>query len=159
MRQVVNNRYFTINRFLSSAENEVFLGNQADELVLRLPETFGGNYYCCVFHDSLTGKKQRIISFSSDEEAERLSILFWEGSDRIALATGELLYLIALQSGTVVGFHETMTGISGLCITSKNNLLVLEDWRFRIIDAAGKLLSNVNFESPEDFDSKARHLI
>lgn len=150
MKQIFNNQYITSFKFIHHKDVAVFISHQNIKNVLTLEETFGDNYYCYVFYDSLTREKKFIISFSSDDAESELNLLRWEAADRLVLDTGKFLYLID-NDFIIRGCFDISSPLIGLQLTSKNRLLVLEEASLRLINSEGQILINELFDLIEDF--------
>ena len=150
MKQIIGNKYLKVFKFLSSQEVSEFLNNQKTRNILSLDETFGDNYFCYVCHHSLTSEKQFVLFFSSDENEDNLSFLFWEEHKMFVLDTGKNVYLINEELNIIASFEIT-TPLIGLYLVNKDNLLLLEEAFFSLVDFEGKTIKNELFDLIEDF--------
>lgn len=150
MKQIFKNGYVKSFSFTSIQEVEVFLHNQETKNILVLNETYGDYQYCYVWYDSLTGQKQFIVSFSSDDKEDNLNLLVWDRTEILVVDTGKNLYLINKKLNIKACFDIT-TPLIGLCLTSGNNLLVLEEAAFRLVNSEGKILNSELFDLIENF--------
>lgn len=150
MNQIINNKFVRVFNFSSSSEADYFLQNQKVNNILSLEDTFGEYDYCVVCGNSLTRKIEFVLSFKSDEKDENLNLLFWQEPHLIVLHTGRGLYLIDGKL-TVIATFEITTPLVGLFLTSGNNLLVLEEASYRLIDSTAKILSGELFDLMENF--------
>lgn len=150
MKQIFRNRYVKSFSFASSEERSVFVRNLKVESILDLKESYGENYYCYVCYDSLTGRKQFIITFDSEEQENDLSLVFWDEARLLVVHTGKYLYLINNRS-SIIAYFDITTTLLGLYLTNGNNLLVLEEASFNLIDYEGQILKTELFDLIEDF--------
>nr|WP_320037131.1 hypothetical protein [uncultured Bacteroides sp.] len=150
MKQIVGNRYLKSYKFSSLQETSVFINNQKTSNFLSIDDTFGDNYFCYVCCHSLTRKKEFVLSFCSDEKEENLSFLFWNEYKLFVLDTGKNIYLINDTLNIVASFDISIYLI-GLYLTNKNNLLILEEASFKLINPKGQILMNESLDLIENF--------
>ena len=150
MKQIIGNKYINVYKFLSAKEKSFFLANQETMNILSLDETFGDNYFCYVCYHSLTSEKQFVISFGSDKNEDELSFLFWEEHKMFALDTGKKVYLINNKL-KIISSYEITTPLIGLFLANKDNLLLLEEASFRLVDFEGETIKNEWFDLIENF--------
>lgn len=150
MKQIFENQYIKSFRFTSQRELSFFISNQNAVRVLSLDEYFGDYYYCYLGYHSLTGDKIFAITFSSDEVEDNLNLLFWTQSDLLVVDTGKNLYLINSDMSLRAVF-EIITPLIGLYLTSKRELLILEEATLKLISIEGEVLKNELFDLIEDF--------
>ena len=157
MKQIIRNRYLMVFTFLSFQEMKVFLNHQGTKNVLSLDETFGDNYLCYVCYHSLTGEKQFVLSFSSNENEGNLNFLFWDEHKMYVLDTGQRIYLIDDRLNTVASFEIT-TSLVGLYLLNADTLLLLEEAYFRTVDFKGEILKSESLDLILDFKIKNNQL-
>lgn len=150
MKQIFKNRYIKSFVFSSPREADTFIKSQETTNVLSFGDTFGDYQYCYICYNSLTSKKEFVLTFESDENEENLNFLFWDEAHLFVLDTGRNLYLVEDKLNVRVSFEIT-TPIVGLYLTSGDNLLVLEEASFRLINKEGKIVSSELFDLIEDF--------
>ncbi|MDJ1484209.1 hypothetical protein QNI16_27165 [Cytophagaceae bacterium YF14B1] len=150
MKYIFNNKYIKVFKFLSSTEMLLFIDNQNCENKLPLDNTYGDNYYSYILYHSLTGEKEFILSFSSDEKEENLNFLFWYEYNLFVLDTGSFIYLID-DTLHIKAYLEVTTPLIGIYLTTKNNLILLEEASFRIVSFEGEILKHELFDLIEDF--------
>lgn len=151
MKQIVNNKYIKGFKFSSPEEVATFFSNQKANCSLSIEDTFGDNYYCYVCYHSLTEEKLFALSFSSDENEDDLSFLFW--NSLFVVDTGKNVYLID-ETVNIKTSLETTTALIGLYEINSENLLVLEEAYMRVIDCNGQTLKSELFDLIEDFSIK-----
>ncbi len=106
-----------------------------------IEESYGDYYYCYIGYNSLSSEKLFTISFSSDEKEDNLNFLFWDKAGLIVFDTGRKLYFIDDKLDIKHDFEITLPLIS-LYLTEENNLLVLEEASFRVLNSAGQILKS-----------------
>mgnify|MGYP003592249719 CR=1 FL=1 len=150
MKQIIGNRYLKSYKFSSLQETSVFIDNQKTSNILSIDDTFGDNYLCYVCYHSLTNEKEFVFSFCSNEKEENLSFLFWNEYKLFVLDTGKNIYLINDTLNIVASFDISICLI-GLYLTNKNNLLILEEASFKLINPKGQILMNESLDLIENF--------
>ena len=90
------------------------------------------------------------MSFCSDEKEENLIFLFWDEYKLFVLDTGKNIYLINDTLNIVASFDISICLI-GLYLTNKNNLLILEEASFKLINPKGQILMNESLDLIENF--------
>lgn len=148
MKQIVRNRYLKEFKFSSADELSVFIGNQVAKLCLSIDDTFGYNYYCYICYHSLTKEKEFILSFSSDENEDDFSLLFW--NSEFILNTGKKIYLID-ERLKIKKSIEITTPLIGMYLINNEKFLLLEEAYMRIVDYHGQVLRSELFDLIEDF--------
>lgn len=149
MRQIINNRYLEVFKFSLKAEAETFFNNQSIGHVLKIDDFLGDYYYCYVVRNSLTGKGDYLLFFSSDKQEENLNFLFWN-TNLFVLDVGQNIYFLDKELNIKSSF-EIITPLIGLFLTKGNNLVVLEETWYRLINDDGQVLSNESFDLIENF--------
>jgi len=155
MKQVIENRYIKAFKFASSKEASTFVDNQDTKKNLFIEGTFGDYYYCYVCYHSLTREKQFVLSFSSDESADILNLLYWNGL--IVLDTGRNIFLID-EILNIKASIEITTPLVGLYLINQERLLVLEEAYMRVINYNGEIVKSELFDVMEDFSIKGNFL-
>lgn len=150
MKQIIGNRYLKSYKFSSLKETSVFIKNQKTSNILSIDDTFGDNYLCYVCYHSLTSEKEFVLSFCSDEKEENLIFLFWDEYKLFVLDTGKNIYLINDTLNIVASFDISICLI-GLYLINKNNLLILEEASFKLINPKGQILMNESLDLIENF--------
>lgn len=156
MKQIFLNTYLKTYTFDGYDDLKNFLKKNDNKKTLTLKETFGDFYYCFTLCDSLTGDKDFIISFSSDEKIENISILFWARFDLIVLNTGNLIYLIDKKIGIIDKYNVATPLIGFYEIDDK--LLILEEASLKIINQNGENLKSKQFDLITDFSIREKIL-
>ncbi|MCP3660259.1 MAG: hypothetical protein GY830_08120 [Bacteroidetes bacterium] len=151
MKQIINNNYLKSFKFLSWNEASTFLKNQKTLKSLSIEDTFGDNYYCYVCYHSLTGEKEFVLSFSSDESEDNLIFLYW--NNLLVLHTGKNIFLIDEFLHIIVSLEIT-TPLIGLYLINKENLLILEETFMRVINYKGEIIKSELFDLIENFSIK-----
>lgn len=151
MKQIVQNKYLKGFRFSSSEEASIFFKNQKANNSLSIEGTLGDNYDCYVCYHSLTKEKIFVLSFSSDEDEDNLSFLFWNNC--FVISTGKNIYLIN-DALNIKACLEITTALVGLYIISNERLLLLEEAYLRVIDYNGRIVEKELFDLIDDFSIK-----
>jgi len=150
MKQINGNQYIKSFGFKTSQECSTFVSNQGIKNILSLDETYGDNSICYVCYNSLTHEKLFIITFSTDEDENNLSLLHWNESHLLVLDTGKEIYLID-NNLNLKSSLEVTTPLAGLYLTKGNNLLILEEASMRLISSKGEVLKSELFDLIENF--------
>lgn len=149
MKQIIENRYLKGFRFSSSEEALFFYSNQNAKKTLFIADTYGENHYCYVCYHSLTKEKQFVLFFSSDENEDNITFLFW--NRLLVLGAGENIYLIDNEALKISSMFEVTTTLIGLYLVNKEQLLLLEEAYMRVVDRTGKIVMDEKFDLIEEF--------
>jgi hypothetical protein len=122
-----------------------------------IEESYGDYYYCYIGYNSLSSEKLFTISFSSDEKEDNLNFLFWDKAGLIVFDTGRKLYFIDDKLDIKHDFEITLPLI-GLYLTEENNLLVLEEASFRVLNSSGQILKRELLDLIIDFSLENNYL-
>jgi len=99
----------------------------------------------------LTREKLFALSFSSDENEDSLTFLYWD--HLLVLNTGKNIFLID-KGLTVISSFEITTPLVGLYAINKDKLLVLEEAFLRVINNKGEVVKSELTDLIEDFSIK-----
>lgn len=156
MKQIIDNRYIKVFKFASSQEASTFAVNQETKNCLSIDDEFGDSYYCYVGYHSLTREKQFVLSFSSDENEDKLNFLYWD--DLLVLDTAKNIYLID-KNLNIKASLEITTPLVGLYLINSEKLLLLEEAYLRVINYKGEIIKAELFDLIEDFSIKDNLLL
>jgi hypothetical protein len=151
MKQIIDNAYIKVFKLASSKEAATFALKQETKNILSIDDICGDSYYCYVGYHSLTREKQFVLSFSSDENEDKLNILYWD--DLLVFDTAKNIYLIE-KSLNIKASLEITTPLVGLYLVNRERLLILEEAYMRVINCEGEIVKSELFDLLEDFSIK-----
>ncbi|MFM7021955.1 MAG: hypothetical protein ACKOXB_03185 [Flavobacteriales bacterium] len=158
MRQIFKNKYIKAYKFLSVSESDTFRNNQNVNAILKIDESYGDCFYSYVCHNSLTSEKEFAIFFSSDEKEDKLNFMFWESANLFVLDTGRNIYLLNGDL-KIIKSLEIGTPLIGLYLTDEENLVLLEEASYRLVNKRGEVHVNELFDLIENFSLSGSKLI
>ncbi len=148
MKQIIHNAFVRGFKFSSFPEMSSFIERQDFQNSLNVEESYGCYYYCYIFYDSLTMKKQFILTFESDEEEDSLNLLYWDSI--LVLDTGKKIVLID-KTFKIVASIEITTPLIGLYVINNELLLLLEEAYMRTVNPKGEIIKSELFDLIENF--------
>ncbi len=159
MKVIFNNMYVQLFKFDSLRKFSSFITGQDDIDNVSLDETYGDYYYSYVFYDSLSKKKLYLVRFLSDEnDPKNLHLLIWQAKKVFGFHTGRKLFLLD-ESHNVIDSINLLCPLVGLYVTSGQNLLILEEAAFKVVDSTGEILEGEQVDFINNFKLEAKHLI
>lgn len=158
MKLIFNNMYVQLFRFDSLNKFSSFI-KQDDIDNVSLDETSGDYYYSYVFYDSLSKKKLYSVYFLSDEnDPKNLYLLIWQAKKVFGFHTGHKLFLLD-ELHNVIGSTNLLCPLVGLYVTAGQNLLILEEAAFKVVNSVGEILKEEQVDFINNFELKDQFLM